>query len=159
MISWLHRYGKFLSVIAGRAAPWLVAGAFLPAIAPAAAEEELGRLFFTPERREALDRQRQSGVPEHVEISAEEPVLRIEGVVTRSNGNYTIWINGSARNDAPSGITAPLPEGDDPGWVLVRPKGSPAIRVGVGDTVNQNTGETAGILGDGRIRIQSLQRR
>jgi hypothetical protein len=159
MISLLRRCARRLPVIAGDEAPWLLACAFLLAAAPAVAEEELGRLFFTPERREALDRRRQSGVSERVDLLDEAPVLRIDGVVTRSSGKRTVWINGVARDEAPDGGVALIPERADPGRVLVRPDAGPAIRAGVGDTVRQNTGETAGLLGDGRIQIKSVRRR
>jgi hypothetical protein len=149
-----------LPVIVGRLLPWLVTCAFLLAAAPAAAAtEELGRLFFTPERREALDWQRQSGVPERVEIPDEAPVLRIDGVVTRSSGKRTVWINGVAQNDAPDDGAAVIPERADPGRVLVRPENGPVIRAGVGDTVNRNTGETADRLAGGHIQIETIRRR
>ena len=133
----------------------LLLAAALPA--PAAAQE-LGRLFFTPERREALDRQRQFNLPERREIP-EDPTLTIDGVVTRSSGKRTVWINGVAQNDGrtDSGL-AVAPSRTNPGQIVVRPEDGPTARAGVGDTVNRNTGETADLLGGGSIRIQGTRR-
>ncbi len=128
----------------------LLLAAALPA--PAAAQE-LGRLFFTPERRETLDRQRQFNIPERTEIH-EDPTLTIDGVVTRSSGKRTVWVNGVAQDDAhaDSGV-AVTPGRANPGKVVVRPEGGPAAKASVGDTVNRSTGETADLLGGGQIRI------
>ena len=128
----------------------LLLAAALPA--PAAAQE-LGRLFFTPERREALDRQRQFNLPERREIP-EDPTLTIDGVVTRSSGKRTVWINGVPQDDArtESGV-AITPGRANPGKVVVRPEGGPAAKASVGDTVNRSTGETADLLGGGQLRI------
>jgi hypothetical protein len=134
--------------------PWRVVCVFLLAAAPAAAEEEFGRLFFTPERREALDQQRQSGVPEHAEVPGEAPVLRIDGVVTRSSGKRTVWINGLARDDEPDDGATVSSEPADPDRVLVRTGSGPDIRAGVGDRVNPDTGETADLLGGGHIAVR-----
>ena len=121
--------------------------------------QELGRLFFTPERREALDRQRQLKIPENPEVP-DDPTLTINGVVTRSSGKRTVWINGVAQEDgrADNGL-AVTPSQGNPGQVLVRPEDGPSARVGVGNTVNRNTGEAADLLGDGSIRIQGTRRR
>ena len=120
--------------------------------------QDLGRLFFTPERREALDRQRQFKVPENPEVPA-DPTLTINGVVTRSSGKRTVWINGAAQEDghADSGLVV-APSRGNPGQVLVQPEDGPTTRVGVGNTVNRNTGEAADLLGGGSIRIQGSRR-
>ena len=119
------------------------------------AAQELGRLFFTPERREALDRQRQFNLPERREIP-EDPTLTIDGVVTRSSGKRTVWINGVAQDDAhaDSGV-AVTPGRANPGKVVVRPEGGPAARASVGDTVNRSTGETTELLQGGRIDVRT----
>lgn len=130
----------------------LCAFTLLATLCPVAnAEEELGRLFFTPERRQALDRQRQFNIQEKQEIP-EDPMLTINGVVTRSSGKRTVWINGTAQNDneRPSGVTI-TPNRKAPGNVVVQPGDAPAGNAKVGETVNRNTGEATGLLGDGSI--------
>ena len=120
--------------------------------------QDLGRLFFTPERREALDRQRQFKVPENLEVP-DDPTLTINGVVTRSSGKRTVWINGTAQEDghADSGLVV-APSRGNPGQVLVQPEDGPTTRVGVGDTVNRNTGDATDLLGDGSIKIRPASR-
>ena len=137
----------------------LVLGLFLiVACIPFPADsEELGRLFFTPERRQLLDRQRQLNIQERKEIP-EDPTLTINGVVTRSSGKRTVWINGVAQDerDTGSGIAA-MPNRANPGKVVVQPDGGQAARASVGDMVNRNTGETSDLLGGGRLTIKHGQ--
>ena len=55
------------------------------AISPALrADEGLGRLFFTPERRQNLDRQRQLNIQEKQEIP-EDPTLTINSSISPSS--------------------------------------------------------------------------
>ena len=132
----------------------------LAASAPALAQshDTLGRLFFTPEKRQLLDRQRDLNVQAQQE-TPEDPTLTINGVVTRSSGKRTVWINGTAQEDGhtDSGL-AVAPSRGNPGQVLVQPEDGPTSRVGVGNTVNRNTGEAADLLGGGSIRIQGSRR-
>ncbi|MDR2450739.1 MAG: hypothetical protein LBE85_02995 [Candidatus Accumulibacter sp.] len=123
--------------------------------APATAQE-LGRLFFTPELRGALDRRRELKLSEQQEIE-EDPGLTIDGVVTRSDGQRTIWINGIARDGDSAVPVTPL--GAHPGRIVVRTEDGSAAPAGVGDTVNRSTGETIDLLGGGRVRIGSAPRR
>lgn len=139
----------------GHLAGWLCAFTLLAALCPAVAAEELGRLFFTPERRQALDRQRQFNIQEKQEIPV-DLTFTINGVVTRSSGKRTVWLNGVAQNDneKPSGV-AIIPNGKAPGKVVVQPGDAPAGSARVGDTVNRNTGETSDLLDGGQISIKS----
>jgi hypothetical protein len=125
------------------------------ALSPPAAAQEFGRLFFTPERRQALDRQRESNLVER-RAAAAQPTLTIDGVVTRSGGGRTVWINGVAHDGEELPVT---PSRGNPGRIVVRTPDGLNAEAGVGDTVNRNTGETAGLLGDGQIRIKTVPRR
>ena len=119
----------------------------------AQADDELGRLFFTPERRQALDRQRELNIQETLVIP-EDPTLTINGIVTRSSGKQTTWINGVAQNENDaSGITITTNR-KTPGKVIVQPNDRPPRKANVGDTINRNTGETSDLLGDGQIGIR-----
>ncbi len=118
-----------------------------------AGSEELGRLFFTPERRQMLDQQRQFNLHEQ-EDAAEDPTITINGLVTRSSGKRTVWINGIAQDEKIIGNgLAVIPNRINPGKVVVQPDGAPAAKASVGDTVNRSTGETIDVLGNGRILI------
>lgn len=136
-------------------AGWLFAIAGMVVPGPQTfAEEELGRLFFTPERRQILDRQRQLNIQEKQEIP-EDPTLTINGIVTRSSGKRTVWINGITQNekDTLSGVTVTTNR-KEPGRIVVRASESPAGNAKVGETVNRNTGEAVDLLNGGRINIR-----
>ena len=129
--------------------------ALLSAISPALhADEGLGRLFFTPERRQNLDRQRQLNIQDKQEIP-EDPTLTINGIVTRNSGKRTAWINGVAQNEneTQSGISV-ISSRKDPGSITVQANDAPSAKARVGDTVNRNTGETMNLLGEGQIKVR-----
>lgn len=70
------------------------------------ADAPLGRLFYSPSEREALDAQRRRGSdPETLQQIREQQVLperlEINGVVLRSNGERTVWINHQRRLKQP----------------------------------------------------------
>ena len=119
--------------------------------APVIAEEALGRLFFTPERRQALDHQREFNIQEN-QVEPEEPALTINGVVSRSSGRRTVWVNGQPQdeNEAPGGIVIDTTR-QKPGEVEVRSDDKRIGRVNVGDTINRNTGDVSPVLNGGRI--------
>ena len=132
----------------------LVLSSTLVGAAPCQAEDTtLGRLFFTPERRQAMDRQRQLNLPDKPQTE-DAAKLTINGVVSRSSGKRTVWINGAAQHDNESadGISV-TPERQAPGRVLVRPGDAPDVRLSVGDTLTRGANETAPLLGDGEIRV------
>lgn len=140
-----------------RAAPLLTSLALLlaaqpPASAAAADDGGLGRLFFTPERRQSLDRQRQLNV--HDSPASEDATLTINGVVVRSSGKRTAWINGVAQNenDSAAGISV-TPKRRDPGRISVRPGETAATEARVGETINRNSGDASSLLDDGRIVV------
>ncbi len=124
----------------------------------AIAEEVLGRLFFTPERRQALDHQRQFNIQEKQEI-VEDPTFTIDGVVTRSSGKQTVWINGVAQDGArtDNGLAVTLSR-TNPGKVILQPDGGPDTGASVGDIVNRSTGETADLLGGGTLKVRPTTR-
>lgn len=89
-----------------QAAPAASAGA-----APSASPPALGRLFYTPEQRAAMDRERLALLARGVKPSA-KPVVRkpaeaaeppplsttytLRGILRRSDGEATVWINDEA---------------------------------------------------------------
>ena len=123
------------------------------------AEEHLGRLFFTPERRQQLDRQREMNVLDRHQVPT-DPTLTIDGIVSRSSGKRTAWVNGSPQNedDVSSGLRV-TPRRTGSGEVLVEAHDSPAARARVGETVNRNTGVASDLLNGGRISTRSTAAR
>ena len=123
---------KALSVAA------LVTGSIIQAAGMAA--EPLGRLFFTPAQRSILDAGKYAGTPAPV---AHAPrTVHLDGVVTRSDAQRTVWINGTAYHDrSPDGVqvkTSPAA----PATTSIRITGKSAtMRVKVGQRLNLNSGQ------------------
>jgi hypothetical protein len=91
--------------------------------APIAQAGELGRLFFTPAQRTQLDRHHSlpSAPLTTPERSAEEVAketphsITVNGIVQRSGGKRTTWINGAAKtvsqgDESPTSAMVTLPD-------------------------------------------------
>jgi hypothetical protein len=80
----------------------LLAGAALTAQAQA---QQLGRLFLSPEQRAQLDAQRYGPPPSDPALAAPPPPpppappVELNGVVQRSSGRSTVWLNQEAQNE------------------------------------------------------------
>lgn len=138
----------------------LLLAAALAVISPSLiADETLGRLFFTPEKRQALDYQRQFNIQERQEAQ-EDPTLTIDGVVMRSSGRQTVWVNGSAQEEREDsqGSVVKLSR-SHPGKVIVQSEDNSSATAQVGDTLNRTTGETTELLRGGRIIIKAAPTR
>ncbi|WP_263770164.1 hypothetical protein [Propionivibrio soli] len=119
---------------------------------PAAAEQPLGRLFFTPEQRQQLDYQRDHNILEKREVD-QEPSLTVNGVVTRSSGRRTVWVNGEAQNEnSATGATVAKPRRGDPATVTIDAAGGPATTAKVGDTIDPQSGEASRLINGQIIR-------
>lgn len=117
----------------------------------AAETETLGRLFFTPERRMALERQRTHNVQQAQALQG--TTMSLDGVVYRSSGKSTVWINQHAQNENDArrtGVTAILSP-RDPGRALISPGEDLPAKLKVGEAVNRATGERDTRLGGGAI--------
>ena len=101
----------------------LVAVALAMAGAANAQAQELGRLFFTPEQRAALDARRKARVPDKpaaVPVT-ESPVTRVNGAVQRGGGKSTVWVNGEMiPEDAQADSARVAPRGTQSRKSLVR---------------------------------------
>jgi len=97
-----------------------------------AEQEALGRLFFTPQQRAELDRQRLHNPRAIAGGMDQQAAQTINGEIRRSSGRSTRWINGEVQwNEA-----------------------TPTPRVPVGDTFHPGTGEHESLLGGGKITIR-----
>ena len=117
----------------------LCATASLAVPAPVLADD-LGRLFFTPQERQELDRRRASNVVDRGEAPAVESPVTVNGQVTRSSGKSTTWINGVAHDDTY--------RSRDPARVGVHGRS-----VKVGETLDRSRGAVSDPLQGGEIRI------
>ena len=111
----------------------------------AGAAEDLGRLFFTPQQRQDLDRRRAANAQESAAI-VQESTLTLQGQVSRSGGKTTTWINGVPRQDAHST--------SDPARAHIRAtEDEPEVTLKVGETRDLVRGETRDGLAGGRIKV------
>jgi hypothetical protein len=134
----------------------LLAAAMI-AVHPNVQAQELGRLFFTPEQRSALDARRKARVPDKPAAvpQAEQPITRIDGAVRRSGGRSTVWVNSEA-----------IPETAQPDAARIAPREPGAARVTipsgedsrrydlrVGESLNRGSGEVRDVVGEGEVRV------
>lgn len=119
--------------------------------APARAADHFGRLFFSPERRAALDRTRQFNVQEKQQV-AEGNMLSVNGMVRRSSGKRTVWVNGVAIHE--NSVTDVRVLGASPrGAVSLVPGENGETRVTVGTSLNRTTGERSDALNGGFVQV------
>jgi len=73
----------------------LLLGCCMLPLCAAAAQDGLGRLFYTAAERAEMEARRH-GRPAPQEVAARElaSVLRIDGIAVRPQGRTTVWING-----------------------------------------------------------------
>lgn len=115
----------------------------LLAAAPWGHAQDVGRLFFTPQQRQDLDRRRELNVTDGP-AGVVEPSVTVNGHVTRSSGKTTTWINGVPQYDTYSGRA--------PDRVAV-PSGAAVQGVKVGQTLDHGKGEVRDPLQGGEIKV------
>ena len=124
----------------------LLAGAAAPAFGQ---EPPLGRLFLTPDQRAALDNARRNRIrAEALAATAEKkpkiPLSRtvtINGVVNRSDGESTVWINGQPTGgETADGMRVIVTPGSDSSVVLREPEKGRQIRLKVGQRADVLSG-------------------
>jgi hypothetical protein len=122
---------KALSVAA------LLAGSIIPAFGMAA--EPLGRLFFTPAQRSVLDAGKT--VATQAPVVPAPRTVHLTGVVTRSDAENTVWINGTAYHDAsPAGVQIKTDRSAPESTAIRVPGKTATTRVKVGQQVDLNSG-------------------
>lgn len=114
----------------------------LLAAAPWGHAQDVGRLFFTPQQRQDLDRRRELNVADTP--GAVEPAVTVNGHVTRSSGKTTTWINGVPQYDTYRGRA--------PDRVAVT-SGAVVQGVKVGQTLDNSKGEVRDPLQGGEIKV------
>jgi len=137
----------------------LLALVLLSALAAPAHAQALGRLFFTPEQRAALDARRKARVPDKPAAAAAvaSPVTRIDGYVKRSQGPSTVWMNGESLSEsspeAPR-IQAPSADGAQGSVAITVGEGGRRVRLKPGEALDRGTGEVKDVIGDGEIAVR-----
>ena len=112
--------------------------------------QEVGRLFFTPEQRQALDARRRARLPDRPNAPVvTSPTTRLNGYVSRENGKSTVWVNGEALPES-----APeAPRIGESGRVTVNVD-SARTSLRPGESLDRGTGEVKDVLGNGDIRVE-----
>jgi hypothetical protein len=118
--------------------------AFALLVPASAGAQQLGRLFFTPEQREALDARRKARLPDKPAAVAISPSTRLDGYVKRSHGKSTVRTEGVRVHRGADPTRVSIGVGDEGHNVSVR----------VGQTVDRATGEVKDPLGGGELRIE-----
>lgn len=131
------------------------------ASASSAYANELGRLFFTPDQRAALDRVRFAPPPKEPEpkpvavvappavVPPPLPPVVMNGLVTRSSGRSTTWVNGVEQHDAlrPAGASASVPIGTT----------NRRVQLKVGETFEPEANARYDVLRGGSIRVRPAE--
>jgi hypothetical protein len=106
--------------------------------------EPWGRLFFTPSQRAALDAGKQISKPATVRAVAPRGprAVMLNGVVTRSDGESAVWINGhEAGGKSVSGVSASTFATDPTSAQLRVGGGQKSVRMRVGQQLDPASGK------------------
>lgn len=107
--------------------------------------EPLGRLFFAPAQRAALDAARQQErsvrIVDEEEVSSAAASLALNGIVVRSDGRATVWINSKAQNGKrlPQGAALDGVRAEEGGIGVKLPAGRP-VPLKVGQSLDLGSG-------------------
>jgi hypothetical protein len=132
-----------------RLIPALLTLALLAQPAAQAAETTLGRLFFTPEQRAALEEARRKNIRAE-ELAAEAaakpkaPRARkvvVNGLITRSDGMSVVWVNGKPVETETADGMRVSPTTSQETVVLRDPQKGRALRLKVGQRADLLTGK------------------
>jgi hypothetical protein len=118
----------------------LALGAWALAPSTGCADETLGRLFYTPEQRARMDVARQH--ERSVKIDEEESVpqsanILLNGVITRSDGKSTLWINNRIQNETSRAATV----GKGGEVRIVTPDAKRTVPLKVGQSIDLSSGQ------------------
>ncbi|MDO8071812.1 hypothetical protein O3299_09735 [Janthinobacterium sp. SUN176] len=116
----------------------LLAGAALTAQA-----QPLGRLFLSPQQRAQLDAQRYGPPPPDPALAAPTPPpppppappVELNGVVQRSSGRSTVWLNQEAQNEPHNRLAR-----DKPGTLTLRLSNGQAVLLKPGQRYDPASG-------------------
>jgi hypothetical protein len=124
----------------------VVVGILLSLPACAAAADDLGRMFFTPEQRATLDKTRKQNSRSEADREFKPPApplpqnVSVTGMIRRSDGKNTIWLNNRVVDERPaSGIVARAGKRDNQ-VRLTLPDAGTSVELKVGQTLEVVSG-------------------
>jgi len=101
--------------------------------------ESIGRLFFTPAERSALEAGKSAR--KSAPVARGPQSVQLNGVVTRSDSQRTVWVNGKAYHDgSPDGMQVTTNPGAPASTSIRIPGRTAAARVKVGQRLDLNSG-------------------
>lgn len=103
------------------------------------AAEPMGRLFFTPAQRNSLDAGKKLNDATAAPIRRGPAAVTLNGVVLRSDGESTVWVNGRPSNRGASANVIATPTAD-PSSAHVKVPGSATKKIRVGQHLDTRTG-------------------
>jgi len=89
-------------------------------------QKNLGRLFFTPEQRAQLDYSQARNIKG---TGSSAPVLTVNGIVQKTGGERTVWVNGVSQSAEASGERNPTAQS------VTIPGRSRPVKLKVGDKI------------------------
>ncbi|MEW6313755.1 MAG: hypothetical protein AB1513_06885 [Pseudomonadota bacterium] len=121
----------------------------LLALAAPSGAQELGRLFFTPAQRAALDSARQQNVridltpAEEQETADAAPAgtITFNGIVRRSDGHASVWVNNKRIDDRDSGNIRILRRDGTDSISIQAPNSDSRVNLKVGQNYDTATGQ------------------
>ena len=116
-----------------------VLGLFLPIAAMAA--DPLGRLFFTPAQRATLDagNKVKDTNGQAAPVRQGPPTVILNGIVVRSDGESTIWVNGKSSGPGSRGNISATPSAESSS-ARIKVPGSASTKMRVGQELDTRTG-------------------
>lgn len=133
----------------------LLVAAGLALAAGAAGAQEMGRLFFTPEQRQALDARRKARMPDKPAAPVvAAPTLRMDGYVKRSAGRSTVWVNGESQSEGPQPDAPRIGEGSDSRVSVTVGESAARVQLKPGEVLDRGNGEVRDVIGDGDIKVR-----
>lgn len=130
-----------------------LSAALAPVPAAAQQSDTLGRLFFSPEQRATLERQRQLNLQQTETLEGD--TLTLDGIVRRSSGRSTVWVNGIAQHNGAmtTGVRVELGRSDTASAVLSAGDEAP-LSLKVGESANRSTRKKQDGLDGGRVTVK-----
>jgi hypothetical protein len=123
------------------------------------AAQELGRLFFTPEQRDALDARRRARMPDKPAAASvvASPTTRLDGYVQRSGGRSTVFINGEPVAEGTAEAPRLDPERRGGRIPILVGEGGARFPLKPGEVLDRGSGEVRDVIGDGRVQVRPGQ--
>jgi len=122
----------------------LAVATFLSTQAALAQDNALGRLFYTPNQRAALNANIRSVTKTPKQRTPIPRSVTLSGVVTRSDGERTVWVDGRAYHRGnPEGVRV-ITNSGDPALAELKVRGvRKRVPVRVGQQLNPASGKTS----------------